>query len=225
MDSKPELIYVGDPMCSWCWGLAPVIDELSQRTDVDLRVVVGGLRPGAQSQPLDHRLRQTLAHHWEQVHSRSGQPFDTATLERDDWQYDTELPAVAVTTMRRHAPDRSMRFFNHIQGAFYRDAIDITDLAVYPSLLDGFGVDPGSFVAEMDTDEARTRAWQDFAEARSLGVTGFPTVLLEVAGSIQVLARGYMPQEHFDNQLTYWVEGRQSASADLAACSVDEPHC
>ncbi|MFQ5523922.1 MAG: DsbA family protein, partial [Acidimicrobiia bacterium] len=39
-----KLIYVGDPMCSWCWGFAPEIEDLADEYPVE--VVVGGLRPG-----------------------------------------------------------------------------------------------------------------------------------------------------------------------------------
>lgn len=225
MEPKPELIYVGDPMCSWCWGIAPVIERLNKRDDIELRVVVGGLRPGPQAQPLDDRLRQTLAHHWEQVAARSGQPFDTIALEREDWVYDTELPAVAVTTMRRLVPEETVRFFGHLQQSFYRDGVDITDRNQYPQLLTGFPVDSDAFVAEMLSDGARTRAWEDFAEARELGVLGFPTVLLRIDGTMQVLSRGYATQEALDNQLTYWVEGKQPITADLGVCSIDDPYC
>jgi putative protein-disulfide isomerase len=225
MESKPELIYVGDPMCSWCWGIAPIVERLSNRTDIDTRVVVGGLRPGPQAQPLDDGLRQTLAHHWAQVEAKSGQPFDSAALQREGWVYDTELPAIAVTTMRSVAPDQTIRFFGHLQGSFYRDAIDITDPDVYPKLIAEFPVDDAAFLAEMLSEDARTRAWEDFAEARELGVLGFPTVLLRIEDTTQVLSRGYKTQEHFDNQLTYWVEGKQPVTADLGVCSIDDPYC
>ena len=36
-----EFVYVGDPMCSWCWGFAPVLDRMQKVYDVPLRVVVG----------------------------------------------------------------------------------------------------------------------------------------------------------------------------------------
>ena len=43
--SEKEIIYVGDPMCSWCWGFSPVLNRI--RADYDavapMRVVVGGL--------------------------------------------------------------------------------------------------------------------------------------------------------------------------------------
>ncbi|MDH5427723.1 MAG: DsbA family protein, partial [Nitrospirota bacterium] len=25
---SPTLIYVADPMCSWCWGFSPVLEEI-----------------------------------------------------------------------------------------------------------------------------------------------------------------------------------------------------
>ncbi len=46
LDNEIELIYVGDPMCSWCWGIAPQLDTLVRtHPDIPLRIVVGGLRP------------------------------------------------------------------------------------------------------------------------------------------------------------------------------------
>ena len=44
-----EFVYVGDPMCSWCWGFAPVLERMQEVYDVPLRVVVGGLRPGSEA--------------------------------------------------------------------------------------------------------------------------------------------------------------------------------
>ena len=225
MQAKPEVIYIGDPMCSWCWGIAPVVERIAARDDVDTRVIVGGLRPGPSAEPLDDRMRSMLAHHWEKVAQVSGQPFDSAGLEREDWIYDTELPAIAVTTMRQHAPDETLRFFTDLQQAFYAMGVDITDLAVYPDLIDSYDIDHTAFLTELITPQARARAWEDFAAARKLGVLGFPTVMLSVDGATQVLSRGYASQQHFDDQLAYWVEGRLPASADVGTCSIDEGVC
>ena len=43
-----HLLYFADPMCSWCYGFAPVIHTLSEHfTDrLPLRLVMGGLRAG-----------------------------------------------------------------------------------------------------------------------------------------------------------------------------------
>lgn len=219
MSAKPEIIYVGDPMCSWCWGMAPVVETLSGRDDVSMRVVLGGLRPGPNAQQLDDELRRFLRAHWDKVGEVSGQPFSSRALERENWMYDTELPAIAVTTMRAYAPHQALRFFTRLQQAFYVEGTDITRMDEYPSLVAAYDVEPAGFVAELGTDTARARAWADFAEARELGVLGFPTLLLAVDGTLQVLSRGYASLDHFENQLTYWVEGKQPASASEYTCS------
>ena len=218
---KPEVIYVGDPMCSWCWGVAPAMHRIAARDDVELKVVVGGLRPGPNASPLDDHMRQELAHHWDKVASVSGQPFDKAALSRTAWVYDTELPAIAVTTMRRLSPTDTLGFFTHLQKSFYANGVDITDHDQYPALLSGFDVDSDLFLQELASTEAQTLAWQEFAEARELGVAGFPTVLLRIDDKIQVLTRGYASPEHFDNLLAHWVEGRQPDSASTGTCSVE----
>ena len=225
MTAKPEVIYVGDPMCSWCWGLAPTLHEISKRTDVEMRVVVGGLRPGPSAETLDDRMRAMLAHHWEKVAAVSQQPFDHTFLDNQGWVYDTELPAIAVTTMRQMAPTETLRFFTDLQRAFYANGIDITEIGSYSDLVRGFGVDREEFLAELASSEARTRAWDDFAKARELGVLGFPTVLLRVEEATQVLSRGYAPLEHFEDQLGYWVEGRLPDAANVGTCSIAGGDC
>ena len=51
-----RIIYIGDPMCSWCWGIAPELDRLQAWTTLPFDVVVGGLRPG----PSAERMRPSM---------------------------------------------------------------------------------------------------------------------------------------------------------------------
>jgi putative protein-disulfide isomerase len=220
--SEPEIVYVGDPMCSWCWGMAPVVEYLAGRTDAGMRIVVGGLRPGAAAQPLDDELRRVLAHHWESVAARTGQPFDSLALQREGWMYDTELPARAVVTMRRLAPERELDMFTRIQRAFYAEGIDVTDPAVYPTLVEELDGDKVGFMEILMSEESLAAAREDFAMARELGVLGFPTVLLRIDGKLQVLSRGYAGIDYFESALVHWVAGVQAASTN-GACSLDAP--
>jgi hypothetical protein len=94
----PELgfIYVGDLMCSWCWGFAPALEQLGRRYGLPLKVVMGGLRTGSQAEVMDADARAQLASYWQGVAERTGQPFTAASLERDGWRYDTEPSCRAV---------------------------------------------------------------------------------------------------------------------------------
>lgn len=221
MAERPELIYVGDPMCSWCWGMAPVLEGISKRDDIDLTVLVGGLRPGPNARPLDAQMRSELVEHWERVAEVSGQPFSDVSINRSDWVYDTELPAIAVTTLRRQSPNDTLRFFADLQRAFYSEGIDITDIDEYEALITPYPVDTAAYINELTSENARTLAWQEFGEVRELGVAGFPTVLLRDKGATHVLSRGYTSADCFDDLLAYWVDGVQPRSADVGTCSIE----
>lgn len=182
-------------MCSWCWGFAPALRRAIERYDLDLDILVGGLRPGAAAKPLDDALRAHLEHHWTQVERASGQPFNHATLERAGWIYDTELAGRAVVTARRRAPQRSFELFEIFQRAFYRDALDLTDPDAYRPLLAAAGLDPDAFVAEMLSEEVRQQTYRDFALTRQLGVHGFPELLLIDGETLEARLSGYRPFE------------------------------
>lgn len=188
-----RLLYIGDPMCSWCWGFAPVLRRARDHYDVDLEIVVGGLRPGAAARPLDPVLRAHLEHHWTQVEQASGQPFNRATLQRSGWLYDTEPACRAVVAVRRRAPERLFEMFELFQGAFYRDAIDITDPKAIAELVAGAGLDPEGFIAEMHSDAVGEETYRDFALVRRFGVQGFPALLLFEGETLKLHLSGYRP--------------------------------
>ncbi|MBT8216133.1 MAG: DsbA family protein [Acidimicrobiia bacterium] len=214
-----EFIYVGDPMCSWCWGFAPVLERMTEVYEIPIRVVVGGLRPGPDANELDEALARTLAHHWEQVAHASGQPFDHTFLERrDGWVYDTEVPAIAVVTMRQLQPESTLDFHTRLQQEFYAQAVDITDRAVYPALLEGFDVDRDDFLSRFSSEEARASAWHDFAEARSYGASGFPTLLVRDGDEYGIVTRGYLSTERLLPVLSDWLLDRYVDDGEALFC-------
>lgn len=205
-----RFVYVGDPMCSWCWGFAPVVERLEERYGIPVRVMAGGLRPGSAATVLTEDLARYLAHHWDRVEELTGQPFRRDVLGWEGWRYDTELPCVAVVTMREVEEDRALPFFTRLQRAFYVENLDITSPEVYPGLVEGFG-GGDRFLELLGSERMRQRAWDDFRRARSLGVSGFPTLLLQEPGGMRVVTRGYAPPERIDAVLRGTVDPVEDA--------------
>lgn len=221
-----EFIYVGDPMCSWCWGFAPVLDKLQANFTIPIRVVAGGLRPGPSAEPLNDRMREMLDHHWQQVAERSGQPFDRSCLQRDDgWVYDTELADTAVVTMRELHSTQTLPFFATLQHAFYAEGVDLTDPGMYPDLLEGYDVDPDRFMTMLRSPEMKEKTWQDFAEARRLGVGGFPTLLLDEGDRMVAASPGYVPAETLLPAIRDWILEHHTALAAGLVCDLDGDVC
>jgi putative protein-disulfide isomerase len=186
-----KLIYVGDPMCSWCWGFAPEIESLAD--DYPVEVVVGGLRPGPSAQPLEDRMAAFLADHWVEINGRTGQPFDTTFLDRrDGWMYDTEPPAIAVTLLRELDAPATLGYFTTVQHAFYAEGRDVTDFDVLADLTTSFGIDRQAFRERLESDEAKKMAWADFSRSRNWGIGGFPALLGDLEDDqLALLARGW----------------------------------
>jgi len=221
-----EFIYVGDVMCSWCWGFSPTIQALGERFTIPVRLVNGGLRPGPNAAKLDDEMRSTLLHHWHQVASVSDQPFDTSFLDRNDgWIYDTELPAMATVTVREMAPELTLPVYERLQRGFYAEAIDVTDPSVYRALIEPFDLDAEAFLAAFGSETAQRKAWGDFEEARSMGITGFPALLLRTNGDLAMVTRGWAPIDRIGPAIEAYLRNQLGAAAEGLVCSIDDPNC
>ncbi|MEL6140844.1 MAG: DsbA family protein [Bacteroidota bacterium] len=188
-----EIIYVGDPMCSWCWGISPELNRLATAANnngIEYRIALGGLRPGG-GDPWNEQFKNFLRHHWEEVNKRSGQPFGEKLFERESFNYNTEPACRAVVCARQLAPELEGRFFELVQHYFYVRNEDPNEVTFYEPICKELGVDFERFKLLFESDELRWLTAREFRQSREWGVRGFPTVLLRQDQDIQVIARGY----------------------------------
>lgn len=202
------LIYVADPMCSWCYGFGPQMSELLARfPEEDLLLVMGGLR-AYNTAVMDAELKSHLRHHWEEVARRSGLPFNDALLARDDFVYDTEPACRAVVTARHLAAALAWPLLRALQHAFYAQGRDITQAetlrAVYDDVrhtaADG-APETEAFLRTWDSDEMRAATSKDFVTTQQWGITGFPTVLAIDGEQARLIAVGYSKADAMTERL------------------------
>lgn len=200
------IFYFADPMCSWCWGFSPVIQQIvaAAGKQITLRLVVGGLRTG-QTRAMDDKAKAAIRHHWQEVEKTAGQPFSFAFFEREGFVYDTEAACRAVVVMRSFAPEAALPYLAALHHAFYVDNRDLTDPNVLADLAGPFGLDSETFHALFTAPEiiAATRA--DFRAAATAGVTGFPTVILRSEQGFSLLTAGYQPFPALQPHLERWL--------------------
>lgn len=205
-----RLLYVMDPMCSWCWGFAPVLDALAGRAaeqGVALHLVAGGLRPGT-VQALDGTTREHILRHWQAVTARTGQPFRFEAALPEGFVYDTEPASRALVAARSLAPERVWPLVRAIQQAFYVEGRDVTRAATLAALAEQAGLPRQAFAAAFDSAEQRLATAADFRWAGDLGIAGFPTLLAERKGQLALLTNGYQPLERLAPLLDRWLERR-----------------
>ncbi len=203
-----EVIYVGDPMCSWCWGFSPVKAKIAEQCAgrAQVSLILGGLHPGT-TEPQDEERKNFLRQHWQDVTERSGQPFAYDILQRDDFVYDTEPACRAAVSARQLAGDaKALDFFAELQRAFYADNADITRPGVLTDLAAASGFARDEFAAQLASPEMRDATKQDFQLAHRLGVTGFPTVVVNDAKGYAYLTVGFQPYAQLEDVLESWLD-------------------
>ena len=204
--ANARLLYVMDPMCSWCWGFAPVAGALIEQArdaGVPLRLVVGGLRTG-QGAALEPTTRRYILEHWHAVEQATGQPFRFDGALPDGFVYDTEPACRALVAARALDASALPALLKGIQQAFYAEGRDVTRTAELLALAEAAGLPRQAFAEAFDAAQAATAA--DFAWVDGLGISGFPTLLAEHKGQFALLTNGYQPLEQLQPLLGRWME-------------------
>ena len=168
LGGRPELIYVGDPLCSWCWGFAPSLRSLRLRHPdrFRYRILLGGLRTGASAVQVDEKVRSYLAGAWKEVERRSGQPFNHSFLETADFVYDTEPACRAVVAARHLAPDRVFEYNEALQDAFYHRSLDPTKLETFLTIAREQGLSEETFQTTFHAEEVHRETREGFHTKR-----------------------------------------------------------
>ena len=207
--AEKHLLYVADPMCSWCYGFAPVIADIADHFGdrLPVQLMMGGLRAG-NTKPMTPADRSTIAGHWLKVEQATGQPFDCEVFKaREGWIYDTEPACRAVVTMRMLNPKVALAYKARVQRAFYAEGRDTTKESVLADVASETGVDREMFFAEMISEEAKRMTQRDIGSAQNAGIRGFPTLLAgDGTGKYLLVTNGYRPLDGLADALEKWLD-------------------
>ncbi|MBE7439559.1 MAG: DsbA family protein [Spirochaetales bacterium] len=192
---QPSFLYVGDPMCSWCYGFGPELEIVRQATGLPIMVIAGGLRPGDQAEPLDAALKQFLHAHWLEVAEATGLPFQMQFFEREGFLYDTAPACQAVVAMRTIQADAAFPFLRALSHAFFAENVNLTSPGELERIASVF-VEPSLFARSFTRPETLEATYQDFHfAAADLGVRGFPALFLVTPTGVFLVAHGYQKAE------------------------------
>lgn len=182
------LYYVADPMCSWCWGFREARDEILEALPTNMKVeyVMGGLARDS-DEPMTEETKSYVQGAWRSVSAETGAEFnwDFWTLCKPRRSTYPACRAVIV------AGEKGPEMFDLIQEAYYLEARNPSDLDVLCSLAVELGLDGDRFLVDIASPEVETMMQEGFNTRRRIGVTSFPSLVLEAEGDIRFLCEGY----------------------------------
>lgn len=204
---RTQLIYILDPMCSWCWGFSPVVRQILQRAQIaklPVTLRVGGLRSGEQA-ILDDNKRAAILGHWQRVAETTDQPFNFTDALPSGFLYDTEPACRALVVARQLDASLLFSFLERMQRAFYQNSQDITQANTLCELAAQAGYCPETFSTAWHATATQQATQHEFAWVRSVSVAGFPTLLAVHEQNYTVITNGYQPYASLEPLLNRWI--------------------
>ena len=179
------LHYIHDPLCGWCYAVAPLIAASRKVDGLDLHLHGGGLMSGPARRQVTPELRAYVMGHDQRIAQLTGQVFGDGyynglLLQTGIW-FDSTPPIAAILAAEALA-QRGADMQAALQSAHYAQGLRISEADTLMTLAASLGLDQTAFAAELSKQMAGP-VDQHIAASRQLlqqaGGGGFPTLLLE----------------------------------------------
>lgn len=189
-----DLLYIHDPMCSWCWAFRPAFTTLRRQLPANLRVrrIVGGLAPDS-DQPMPEEMRSKLKGIWRTIQERvPGTRFNFAFWENCTPRRSTYNACRAVLAATRMSPEHEDSMIEAIQHAYYLEARNPSDVETLIDLAGGIGLDRERFAAEIASSGVESQLREEVAFSRSGPFQGFPSLAIRTALELRPVEVDYL---------------------------------
>lgn len=195
-----RLIYVYDPMCSWCWGYRETWLKLQAALGDKLAIEyrVGGLAPDS-DEPMPIDMQQFLQQTWLRIEQQLGTPFNHEFWHTAKPRRSTYPACRAVIVARQHEKEQEMLYA--IQKAYYLNAQNPSDISTLVLLAEQIGLEKSTFIKEIESENIYSLLMAEINQARSLPIQGFPSLVIENKGNYHAIPVNYLDWESTYQQI------------------------
>ncbi|MHC0038517.1 DsbA family protein [Pseudoneobacillus sp. C159] len=198
-----DLYYVTDPICSHCWALEPTLRRFKEEYGhyFNFRPVMGGLLEKWGNDPVDPAngiaAPKDVAGHWREVGEYSRMPIDGSLMLDNPVQSSYPPSRVFKIIQKNHHHEIAYEFLRRAREELFAFNRNIGEKSVMIDIVNRLGLDGAAIVDEAEGDIGKQLLNEDFALTRSLGVRGFPTIVLVNEENKGVKIVGSRPLEYY----------------------------
>ncbi len=197
-----------DPMCVWCYGMEPAVRKLEFLNPgrIEIRHVMGLLLKDVRDLIGDgdfagvrlEQIKMQMTEHFMEAAAACEMPVSVENMkDRAVEDFSSYTVSLAFEAMRQFGEARANIYLRRLRDAALADELHISDKEVLVSLAEGLGIYTKAFAAALDSAEAKEALRDHLALCKRVGVSEFPTIILEYKDKTAVL-RGYMTTDDFD---------------------------
>ena len=175
---QKTLIYVHDPMCSWCYGFEPVRQQIFERLDGRMNILrlLGGLAPDSDL-PMPAATRSMIRQAWQRIEQViPGTVFNYDFWDQCEPKRSTYPANRAVIAARLQGEQYEQSMTARIQQAYYREAKNPSENQTLIDLAAELGLDAEQFGSDLTSAAIDQQLMTEIQQSRSIGIDSFPSV-------------------------------------------------
>lgn len=178
-----ELYYVTDPICSHCWALEPVLRRFITQYGhyFNIHTVLGGLLEKWGDKPVDPANGISgpadVAGHWREV-GDSRMPIDGSLMIDNPVQSSYPPSRVFKVIQQKHSTALAEKYLRRSREELFAFNQNIAETSAMIEIVNGLGLNGEEIVHEAEQGSGQSLLNEDFSLVRSLGVRGFPTIIM-----------------------------------------------
>ena len=198
-------------MCSWCYAFAPVWEKVrgSLPAGIGVESVLGGLAPDT-DEPMPETMRQKIQGTWQRIESVvPGTEFNYDFWADCTPRRSTYPSCRAVIAAREQGAEHEHAMVAGIQRAYYREARNPSLVETLTELAGELGLDVPRFEATLASEECERTLQEEIGRSISLGVRGFPTLVLVNGNAGMHVQHDYTDAELTAKRVTEGIEALQ----------------
>lgn len=189
------LTYLFDPLCGWCYGASPVVQQLAQHSNINLALAPTGLFSDAGGRVMDAGFADYAWSNDLRIQKLTGQRLTEAyhaqVLGKPGLRFDSGAVTLALTAVSQTEPQRELAALKLLQEARYVQGQDTSALSTVANILREHGLAPAAELLQDGdaqlkiTNQARVQTAQQLM--RNLGAQGVPVLVLNQGRSPRLL--------------------------------------
>ncbi|VAW62907.1 Thioredoxin [hydrothermal vent metagenome] len=186
------LYYVHDPMCSWCWGFKPVLEELIHHLPDTLKLeyMMGGLAADSDT-PMPDKMQRQIKSNWQSIQ----QSIAGIDFNYDFWTLCTPrrstYPACRAVLAAKRLQGKYNEMNTAIQKAYYLQAKNPSDYNVLYELAEDIDINKEQFISSVHSDEIQEQLIQQIEFSRSVGAYSLPSLFIKAGNTVLPVVLDY----------------------------------
>jgi putative protein-disulfide isomerase len=201
--ANSSLIYVHDPMCSWCFGFSKTLQTLLNELPAGINVkrLLGGLAPDS-NKPMSEATRNMVRQNWQHIEQAiPGVSFNYDFWDNCEPRRATYPACRAVIAARQQGDAFDDLMTQQIQQAYYLQARNPSDNSTLIELASEIGLDQEVFADDLASNQTQQSLLDEISLSKSLGVNGFPSLVLERDGRYELIQTNYTKADSMLSQI------------------------